>query len=624
MSSANIKVCFLGFKKLFSLAKTVIDELPSLGVDFLLMDCNMETQDECVHEALNAGCEVFISSSGNAAWFLSHYPYPLIEVAVSPIDYAMAVYSAKAAGCRRIAVVRQHSAASLDIPAFAEMLGVSVTELVYETYEGLLWAVKNSDCDAIVGAAGAVDAAEQTGKAGFDVYFSSNGIRDACFRAAEHAIELRRERRNREITKAVMNNAQLGIIVSDLDGRVLHFNRMASQYTGALGGQIRGQKLSSFFPNLSPEAFLKSGKRRNDSYRLVQGAMMRCVQEQIRLGEETFAVLTTLYPEAHNRRNREKEKNSLNAHIWRWDELTAESEAMRRLVRAGKKVTARHQPLVIFAEPGCAQEEIAYCIHGGSERADFPCVSLDFATIDDRDAARSFFGYDGSDRSTEGIFQYANHGSLVLKNISLVGPNALACLRELLNGQPLFRPGMESTFTPDLCVYTAATKKELEALPPDLQSLLSIGTLHLPPLRDRQEDIPVLFSKYVTLLSDLSGIANLTDEMLNLLHQYSWPGNVQELRAVCTRYVLAREEVRRPSNRVKYMILLRAIGEDAFYRDLIQRYPALQAGPSSDRRAFLEAVREIKEWMCLSNEALAERLGMSRTSLWRLVNEVPG
>ena len=621
MTAAKNKVCFLGFKKLFSLAQAVIEEMPSSDTEYLLMDCNMDTQDECVREALDHGCEVFIASSGNAAWFSSHYNYPLVEVVISPIDYAMAVHSAKAAGCRRIAVLRQRSAAVLDIPALASMLEVSVTELKYETYEELLQAVKSSDCDAVVGAAAAIEAAELTGKAGFDVYFSSDGIRDACLRAADLAKELRRERRNREITKAMMNNAQLGIIVSDPEGRVLLFNRMASQYTEILSGQISGKKLSSFFPNLSPEAFLKSGKRRNDSYRLVQGAMMRCVQEQIRLNDETFAVLTTLYPEAHNRRKREEEKGGLNAHIWHWDELTAESEAMRRLVRDARSVTVRNQPLAIFAEPGCAQEEIAYCIHGGSERADFPCVTLDFATIDDRDAARSFFGYEGSDRSIDGFFQYANHGSIVLKNISLAGPAALACLREILSGQAIFRPGMESAVTPDLCIYTATTKKELEALAPELSSQLTIGTLNLPPLRERQEDIPILFLNYVTRLSELSGIGNLTDEMLALLQRYSWPGNILELRAVCTRYVLARSEARRPSSRAKYLMLLHAIGEDTFYKDFLKSYPALQAGPSDDRRAFLDAALEVKEWLCLSNDALADRLGLSRTTLWRIMRE---
>ena len=108
--------------------------------------------------------------------------------------------------------------------------------------------------------------------------------------------------------------------------------------------------------------------------------------------------------------------------------------------------------------------------------------------------------------------------------------------------------------------------------------------------------------------------------MLALLHRYSWPGNIMELRAVCTRYVLARTEARRPSSRAKYLMLMHAIGENILFEDLLKSYPALQAGPSDDRRAFLDAALEVKEWLCLSNEALAERLGMSRTSLWRLMN----
>lgn len=614
------KICFLGFMKLFSLAKQVIDELPPSDADYLLVDCNPDTQAACVQEALNAGCEVFIAGSGNAAWFSSHYSYPLIEIAIRPVDYAVAIHNAKEAGFGRIAVLRQRYAASLDISMLETITEISLTELVYETYQELLQAVQNSDCDAVVGAAAAISAAQQFGKAGFDIYLSTVGIHDACLRAAELARELKRARWNREVTKAVMDNSQLGIIISDPNDKVRLFNRTASKYTELLSGQIRGQKLGEFFPNLAAEPFLKTGQRRSDSYKLVRDSMMRCVQERIETKGETIAVLTTLYPEAHNRRGRE-EKRGINAHIWNWDELTAESDAMKQLVRNGKRVTSRHQPLVILGEPGSGREEIAYCIHGSSARAKQPCVTLDLASVDDRDAARTFFGYADRGQYVDGILASVNHGSLVLKSLSLAGPATLACLKELLSGSPVFRPGMESAISPDICIFSAASKKELESLPAEMRSLLSIGSLAMPSLRERREDIPILFVKYVELLSEVSGIGRLTQEMTELLQQYSWPGNVRELRAVCTRYALARSDAGKLTNRAKYLTLLHAIGDDFYFNDLVERYPALKNGPSADREAFLAAAQIAKEKMYLSNDALADRLGISRTTLWRIMRE---
>ena len=615
------KVCFLGYSKLYELAKSVIEEIPPSDVSYLLVDCDVDNQDEYVQEALNAGCTVFIAGPGNGARFQARYNLPLVEIPISTLDYALAIRSAYASGCKKVGVVHYRESAPLDLERLTTLLDKPVSLIEFESIRGLLLTVRESDCDGIVGTAGAIRAAEAAGKPGFLAYLSTDGIREACFRAAEQARELWAAQKSRAITNAVMNNSQLGIIVTDASGQVEFFNRVAQEYTGLLPSQIRGRQIRDFYPNLSVRGLLRGSQRRSDSYRQVEGVMMHCVQERVLSGNETVGVVMTLHPGAHNRQRREEKKTDFNSHIYRWDELKAESEAMRTLLTRGKALSHRNEPTVIYGEAGSGREEIAYCIHGGSDRAAYPCITIDLGTLSQADSARVLLGYERDERTVNGLLADANGGSVVLRNIAQAPPAALACLQQVLNGRQIFRPGMESPLNLRLRFFTVSTRQELESLSPDLRSQLTIQQIEMPPLRERKDDVGLLFLKYLSQLSELPVRYAMTTQMESLLRQYSWPGNVWELRAVSMRYVVERGEGSQPTPKQRYNLLLRAIGEDRVFQDLLGAYPVLTQRPVKDRAAFAEAFALVKEWMRCSHEQLAEKLGMGRTTLWRILRE---
>lgn len=620
MTQPKHHICFLGFQKLYNLAKSVIATLDEPDTVFHLYDCNMDTQDECVRDALEAGCTVFIAGSGNAAWFAAHYHHPLIQIRIKPIDYGLAIRKAIEAGYSKIGVLRSKFAQDYNLSAIETILDIKLTEIVYEAYSELIQAVEDSNCDAIIGAAAAVDIAKRSGKASFDVYFGTDNIREACISAARYARNVRERRENREISLAILNNSQLGVIVTDARGQITHFNRTAQTYTSVTALQARGHNIEEFFPNLSTSAFLAQNQVRADTYRLIGDTMMRCVQESVYLQNDAIAVLTTLYPEAHNRKKRSDAPKGINYHIYHWNELTANSEAMRRLIKQGKHIIRHQYPTFIMGEPGSGHEEIAYCIHGESVRAKYPCISVDLAGITGQDVRHVLIGYRTEDKSVSGLLLNANHGSIVLKNISLANPATLACIQGVLSEQQIFFPGMETAVTLDVRVFTVGSANELDNLSPDLRRQLSVQTLSMPPLRSRHEDIAKLFLKYLSKLSDEPIHFSVTTDMEKLMCEYSWPGNVLELRAVSTRYIVSRSEFESISSKQKYKLLLLAIGEKEFLEDFSRRNPVLMERPVKNSVGFKNAVTELKEWMKVSNESLADLLGISRTTLWRLLN----
>ncbi len=308
LSVPRHKICFLGYSQLYTLAKQVIESLPPSDVSYLLVDCDVDNQDEFVQEALNAGCTVFIAGPGNGARFQATYNLPLVRIPISTMDYALAIRTAYESGCKKVGIVRYLDSLPVDTDRLQQLLNKTVEVIDYESFQGLFTAVRNSVCDGIVGTAGAVDAAEAAGKRGFLAYLSCDGIREACDRAADLARDLWMVKKNRAITKTVMNNSQLGIIVTDTEGKVEFSSRVIQDFTGLLSSQLRGRRIQEFYPNLSVDSFLRSTKRLNDSYRQIEGAMMRCVQEKLLLGTEPIGVVMTLYPGAHNKRQREEKK----------------------------------------------------------------------------------------------------------------------------------------------------------------------------------------------------------------------------------------------------------------------------------------------------------------------------
>lgn len=615
------KVCFLGYSKLGEVAQEVIDSLPDSDVEYVLMESDLDNQDTCVEEARQLGCSVFVAGPGNAARFSTHYDDPLVEITIRYIDYAIAIRKALNKGCRNICIARHRFSPPPDLPMLGSLMEAPLQELTFESIAELREQIRNSDCDAVIGATAAAEIASALGRTGILVYYGKESIRDACLRAGERARKLHETRQSREITNAILNNSQFGMIVTDIEGRVKLFNRTAQRFTGIAASQIRGKLLTDFFPNLSIAALLKSGQNRSDSYRLVVGAMMRCVQERITQDRRTIGILITLYPESHNRKKTEQDTPSLAQILCRWEDVIAQSSAMKKTVEQGQNLAKLHYPTMILGQPGSGREIFARCMHSASPQAQKPCITIDLATIAPEDAPHILLGYEGQDGTVSGLLTAANGGSVILKNAALAKPVVHACLMQALTSRHIFRPGMAAPLLLDLMVYTIMTPEEARGIPADLQSCLAICQLELPSLAERQEDIVPLFLRSLSSSAAFHHRSVLSEQMRTLLTFHRWPGQLQELQAVCTRYVIAMSRLEKVTPKTQYLLLLQAIGEETIFRELLEQYPALTQRPVVDKEAFLQGILRVKSLMKYSNDTLAEKLSVSRTTIWRILQD---
>jgi two-component system response regulator HydG len=301
-----------------------------------------------------------------------------------------------------------------------------------------------------------------------------------------------------------------------------------------------------------------------------------------------------------------------------YDELIGNCPPMRDLKSKINRVARAPGCVLIRGESGSGKELVARAIQRSSQRADRPMVSVNCAAIPADLMESQLFGhkagsFTGADRDHMGFFQQADLGTLFLDEVGELTKEGQAKLLRILEGHPFLPVGATEEVSVDVRVI-AATNQNLQKyvrekrFREDLYYRLSVFELHLPPLRDRGDDVGVLVDFFLDHFRRLHGRPNLglTDTARERLLGYRWPGNVRQLRNVLdSAVVLAEDESIRP--------------HDLALRD---------SGSSSTE---LETLR-IDEWeKRLITEALnrtadnvpeaAKLLGIGRATLYRKIEQ---
>jgi two-component system response regulator AtoC len=219
------------------------------------------------------------------------------------------------------------------------------------------------------------------------------------------------------------------------------------------------------------------------------------------------------------------------------------SPAMRRLIAVAGKVGRTNSPVLITGESGTGKELVARALHHYSTRAGKPFIDVNCAALPEHLMESELFGYErgafsGAEGTKPGFFEVAHTGTLFLDEIGELDSRMQAKLLRVLDGQAYFRLGGSRKVLADVRVV-AATNLSLDdavlcgKFRRDLFHRLDAFRLHLPPLRERVEDIAPLAMWFLreTPLS-------LSEEALAVMEDYSWPGNIRELRNSLNKAIL--------------------------------------------------------------------------------------
>jgi transcriptional regulator with PAS, ATPase and Fis domain len=230
-----------------------------------------------------------------------------------------------------------------------------------------------------------------------------------------------------------------------------------------------------------------------------------------------------------------------------FDDILCQSPLGKKCKAQAKSYAVTDLPVLITGESGVGKELFAHSIHDFSNRANKPFVSVNCAAIPESLIESELFGYEGGSftgankTGKPGKFEMANGGTIFLDEIGDLPLNMQAKLLRALQESQIEKIGSNKIISTNVRVIAATNcdleekvaKKEFRA---DLYYRLNVLYLRVPPLRERIGDIPLLINHFITLFYQRCGIIKtFPKEIVEILLQYDWPGNIRELRNIVER-----------------------------------------------------------------------------------------
>jgi two-component system response regulator AtoC len=234
---------------------------------------------------------------------------------------------------------------------------------------------------------------------------------------------------------------------------------------------------------------------------------------------------------------------------YKFENIVGTTPAMLAVYKTVARLVDSKATVLIQGESGTGKELIARAIHFNGARAERPFVAVECAALAESLLESELFGhvrgaFTGAVETKRGLFEIADGGTIFLDEVSEISLGLQAKLLRVLQEHEIRRVGGTQPIPLDVRVI-AATNKDVEALVKagrfreDLFYRLNVVTLHLPPLRQRQEDMPLLANHFLRKYREANHklISHITPEAMELLCTYSWPGNVRELEHTIERAV---------------------------------------------------------------------------------------
>ncbi len=404
--------------------------------------------------------------------------------------------------------------------------------------------------------------------------------------AARAAAEQRRLRQELEVRAreqelaALLDSAMDAVVVLDAAGVVSRVNPAAERLFGCTGEDLLGENFREFLPPESAarfDAFVKELDAQPEGRRhlwIPQSFAVQRWSRDVFPAEATLSRFVSRGRDFHTlilrnvdgRLAAEQRIASLTVQteylqaeiraLKNLGEIIGQSPALRRVLQDVEQVAGTDAAVLILGETGTGKELFARAIHTASRRADRPLVTVNCAAIPSTLIESEFFGHEkgaftGATARREGRFALADSGTIFLDEVGELPLELQGKLLRVLQ-EGTFEPvGSGVTRKVDVRVVAATNRdlgREVAAgrFRQDLFYRLNVFPMHLPPLRDRKEDIPPLAAAFARRYAQRIGrpLGTLAFEDGQRLQQYSWPGNVRELQNVIERAVITAVEGR--------------------------------------------------------------------------------
>ncbi|WP_282432994.1 sigma 54-interacting transcriptional regulator [Desulfosporosinus sp. Sb-LF] len=429
----------------------------------------------------------------------------------------------------------------------------------------------------------------------------------------------------------LINSVREGIVAVNYHGKITHLNRSAENLLMVQSNLLNGRRVEEVFSGISMGTLLKMTQpyvEQDVFYKKDQKTLhfMSTITE-VKYGEEVGGFVISIRSIGEMRKLAGRVIREERKHTF--DGILGQSTAMTDIKKKMCRVATTDSTVLITGESGTGKELFARAIHQESMRKNAPFIAVNCGAIPESLLESELFGYEegaftGARRAGKpGKFELANGGTILLDEIGDMPLHLQVKLLRVLQDFTIERVGGIKPLVVDVRII-AATNRNLEEMiqanqfRSDLFYRLSVIPFHIPPLRERKEDLKLLIhcfiQKYNLILE--KHIQGYTKEALTKMLEYPWPGNVRELENafeysanVCTDSLIDVNYL--PDRIIKHATTI----------PVNQHQERIQSIADLERNALTEALNRFGPGS-RAKERAARSLGMSRSTLYRKIKEM--
>ncbi|MCC8190285.1 MAG: sigma 54-interacting transcriptional regulator [Planctomycetes bacterium] len=505
-----------------------------------------------------SGKEVMVCRGGTARLLRASFHLPVIEIEVSAYDILRAVHKYREG---RLAVIGADNVIS-GVRTVEEILGLDIAYFPF-TFEDEIQEkvdeIRAMNIGVVVGDTVAVRIA---GRAGLTVELIKSGresVEEGVDKAVKICEAVLHEREKNSRINAIVENMTEGLVVTDEHSRVVMFNRVAEKLLKTSRQRALESQLHDILPEIDARSVIRGGhdvSRRivkAESAMIVTNTFPIMVEKQCKGVAITCADVTKIQELEQKIRQTLATRGLVAKH--RFNDIIGVSDGIRQAIGLSKKYARVDSTVLLYGESGTGKELFAQSIHNHSERANGPFIAINCATLPPSLLDSTLFGYDegaftGAKKGgKKGVFELAHKGTLFLDEITEMDLHIQSKILRVLQEHEVMRLGGDSIVPVDVRIIAASNKRLVQAVDAnqfreDLYYRISVLTIDLPPLRDRDGDCPLLIRHFADLYSRKYGLPPLrfAAEVLDILAAAAWPGNVRQLENVVQKMVLLAED----------------------------------------------------------------------------------
>ncbi|MED4601898.1 sigma 54-interacting transcriptional regulator [Paenibacillus validus] len=623
-----------------------------LKLEMTIVETALDEAVEMVRPFVHRDGDAILVSRGATANLLEkEFPaVKLLRAESTEFDVICVLHEAKKTGKRTGLLWSKEEEMRYKLDHLIQIIGMEVSYYFFENSLDFAYQVDRAKYDGmeimIGGGLRGKQMCAERGIGHINVIPGLSTIQQVLARVCDILHTRAKEKQASEFIQTVIDLSHEGIIAIDEHEQIVVFNPKAAQFFGVQASEVLYKKLTEIHESARFGKLFGGPVNSLEEIQEISGITLLVNRASYMVtGENKGIVVTfrdaTQIQESEQRIRRKLYSKGLVAK-YTFDDILYTSVPMNRLIQKAKKYAHVDCNALIIGESGTGKELMAQSLHNAHpERKNGPFVAVNCAALNDQLLESELFGYEpgmftGAQKQAKpGLFELAHGGTIFLDEIGKVSMDLQDKLLRVIQEREIRRIGGERNIPIDVRVIAAVNDDiheliEKEKFRSDLYYRLEVLVLPIPPLRDRIEDIPDLVNFMLKKYALKYGkrVAPLREDLIRQLCAYNWPGNLRQMENIVERCMVMADNSDELST-----VLIQNLQDEFGRNEVRQADPpkvdqpdpadshtlAVTIGTMDDmQRSLVKQLLERREY---TKTQLAKKLGISRTTLWKLLQE---